>query len=103
SWRDRVAFTLTEGLAIKKISFLELAFEGRPEASGDEAFDADLALALSLNGRDLFRDEQPLKLLLMSATLEGERLASLLDNAPILRSEGRMFPVQMRWGRPYQA
>ncbi|MBA4218779.1 MAG: recombination-associated protein RdgC [Roseateles sp.] len=45
SWRDRVAFTLTEGLAIKKISFLELAFEGRPEASGDEAFDADLALA----------------------------------------------------------
>lgn len=45
SWRDRVAFTLTEGLAIKKISFLELAFEGRPDASGDEAFDADLALA----------------------------------------------------------
>lgn len=45
SWRDRVAFTLTEGLAIKKISFLDLAFEGRPEASGDEAFDADFALA----------------------------------------------------------
>ncbi len=45
SWKDRVAFTLTEGFAIKKISFLDLAFEGRPEASGDEAFDADLALA----------------------------------------------------------
>lgn len=45
SWRDRVAFTLTEGLAIKKISFLELAFEGRPDVSGDEAFDADFALA----------------------------------------------------------
>ncbi|MFT7724343.1 MAG: recombination-associated protein RdgC [Roseateles sp.] len=51
SWRDRVAFTLTEGLAIKKISFLELAFEGRPEASGDEAFDADLALATGELGR----------------------------------------------------
>lgn len=45
SWRERVSFTLTEGLAIKKIAFLDLAFEGRPEASGDEAFDADAALA----------------------------------------------------------
>jgi len=69
----------------------------------ERSLDADLALALSLNGRELFRDEQPLKILLMSATLEGERLAGLLDDAPILRSEGRMFPVQIRWGRPYQA
>jgi recombination associated protein RdgC len=45
SWRDRVAFTLTEGFAIKKIGFLDLAFEGREQASGDEAFDANLALA----------------------------------------------------------
>lgn len=45
SWRDRVSFTLTEGLALKKVKFLDLAFEGRPEVSGDEAFDADLALA----------------------------------------------------------
>ena len=58
-------------------------------------------MALSLNGRELFRDEQPLKILLMSATLEGERLASLLDDAPVLRSEGRMYPVAMRWGRPF--
>jgi ATP-dependent helicase HrpB len=39
----------------------------------------------------------------MSATLEGERLAGLLDNAPVLRSEGRMFPVDIRWGAPWQA
>ncbi len=51
SWNERVAFTLTEGFAIKKISFLDLAFEGRPEASGDEAFDADLALATGELGR----------------------------------------------------
>lgn len=69
----------------------------------ERSLDADLALALSLNGRELFRDEQPLKILLMSATLEGERLASLLDDAPILRSEGRMYPVAMRWGRPFVA
>lgn len=67
----------------------------------ERSLDADLALALSLNGRELFRDEQPLKILLMSATLEGERLASVLDDAPILRSEGRMYPVAMRWGRPF--
>eukprot|EP01132_Coremiostelium_polycephalum_P022649 gene22649-26890_t len=47
----------------------------------ERSLDADLALALSLNG---------------------ERLAGLLDDAPILRSEGRMYPVQMRWGRPFQ-
>jgi recombination associated protein RdgC len=51
SWNERVAFTLTEGFAIKKISFLDLAFEGRPEASGDEAFDADAALATGELGR----------------------------------------------------
>lgn len=68
----------------------------------ERSLDADLALALSLNGRELFRDDQPLKILLMSATLEGERLAGLLDDSPILRSEGRMYPVAMRWGRPFQ-
>jgi ATP-dependent helicase HrpB len=68
----------------------------------ERSLDADLALALSLNGRALFRDEQPLKILLMSATLEGERLSSLLDDAPVVTSEGRMFPVAMHWGRPFQ-
>ena len=51
SWNERVAFTLTEAFAIKKISFLDLAFEGRPDVSGDEAFDADLALATGELGR----------------------------------------------------
>lgn len=69
----------------------------------ERSLDADLALALSLNGRELLRDEPPLKILLMSATLEGERLSALLDDAPVISSEGRMFPVQMRWGRPFQA
>lgn len=67
----------------------------------ERSLDADLALALTLNARLLLRDE-PLKLLLMSATLEGERLSSLLDDAPVVRSEGRMYPVALRWGRPYQ-
>ncbi|TRX74250.1 ATP-dependent helicase HrpB [Pseudomonas mangiferae] len=64
----------------------------------ERSLDADLALALTLNGRELLRDE-PLKVLVMSATLDGERLAALLDDAPVVRSEGRMHPVAIRWGR----
>ncbi|PMY64241.1 MULTISPECIES: ATP-dependent helicase HrpB [Pseudomonas] len=96
---------VTEGILTRRLQD-DPALEGVGLLIFDEfherSLDADLALALSLNGRDLFRDEQPLKILLMSATLEGERLAGLLDDAPILRSEGRMFPVDVCWGRPFQ-
>ena len=95
---------VTEGILTRRLQH-DPALEGVGLLIFDEfherSLDADLALALSLNGRELFRDEQPLKILLMSATLEGERLASILDDAPILRSEGRMYPVSMRWGRPF--
>lgn len=95
---------VTEGILTRRLQE-DPALEGVGLLIFDEfherSLDADLALALSLNGRELFRDEQPLKILLMSATLEGERLASLLDDAPVLRSEGRMYPVAMRWGRPF--
>ncbi|VVN83626.1 ATP-dependent helicase HrpB [Pseudomonas fluorescens] len=96
---------VTEGILTRRLQD-DPALEGVGLLIFDEfherSLDADLALALSLNGRELFRDDQPLKILLMSATLEGERLAGLLDDAPILRSEGRMYPVAMRWGRPFQ-
>lgn len=48
SWKDRVSFMLTDTLQIKKISFLDLAFEGQTGSQApekDEAFDADAALA----------------------------------------------------------
>jgi recombination associated protein RdgC len=45
TWSDRVSFTLTEGLQIKKIAFLDGVFEGRPQQPGDEGFDADAAIA----------------------------------------------------------
>lgn len=48
SWRERVSFTLTETLALKKISFLDLALEGQTAGEGDDAFDADAALATGL-------------------------------------------------------
>ncbi|EPJ85230.1 ATP-dependent helicase HrpB [Pseudomonas sp. CFII64] len=96
---------VTEGILTRRLQD-DPALEGVGLLIFDEfherSLDADLALALSLNGRELFRDDQPLKILLMSATLEGERLSSLLDDAPVVRSDGRMFPVQMRWSRPFQ-
>lgn len=96
---------VTEGILTRRLQ-ADPALEGVGLVIFDEfherSMDADLALALSLNGRELLRDEPPLKILLMSATLEGERLSSLLDDAPVISSEGRMYPVEMRWGRPFQ-
>lgn len=96
---------VTEGILARRLQD-DPALEGVGLVIFDEfherSLDADLALALTLNARVLLRDE-PLKLLLMSATLEGARLSSLLDDAPVVRSEGRMYPVVQRWGRPFQA
>lgn len=63
----------------------------------ERSLNNDLNLALCLEGRELFRDEQPLKLLLMSATLDGAASAQLLSNAPIIKSEGRSYPVKIRY------
>ncbi|ANC83711.1 ATP-dependent helicase HrpB [Pseudomonas putida] len=96
---------VTEGILTRRLQ-ADPALEGVGLLIFDEyherSLDADLALALSLNGRELLRDDPPLKILLMSATLEGERLSRLLDDAPVVSSEGRMHPVDIRWGRPFQ-
>ncbi|TVX95512.1 ATP-dependent helicase HrpB [Cohnella terricola] len=58
----------------------------------ERSLQADLGLALILQSQALLRDD--LKLLVMSATLEAEPVAELLGQAPIIRSEGRSYPVE---------
>ncbi len=69
----------------------------------ERSLDADLGLALALQGRALFRDKPALKILIMSATLEGDRLAALLHDAPVIKSEGRLYPVEIRYGAGFVA
>lgn len=65
----------------------------------ERSLHADLGLSLSLHGRSLFEDlrEQPLKLLLMSATLNSDTVRRVLPKAALVQSEGRAFPVDIRY------
>ncbi|WP_458791374.1 ATP-dependent helicase HrpB [Yoonia sp. MH D7] len=57
----------------------------------ERALNADLALALAWEIRSVLRPD--LQILVMSATLDAGPVAEMLDNAPILTSQGRAFPV----------
>ena len=61
----------------------------------ERSLDADFGLALALDVQAALRDD--LRLLVMSATLDVERVSALLDNPPAILSEGRSFPVDVRY------
>jgi ATP-dependent helicase HrpB len=61
----------------------------------ERSLQADLGLALCLESQAALRDD--LKLLVMSATLDGAAVARLLGDAPVITSEGRSFPVTLRY------
>jgi len=61
----------------------------------ERSLDADLGLALARDAQKLLRED--LRLLVMSATLDGAAVARLLDDAPVVESQGRMFPVETRY------
>lgn len=63
----------------------------------ERSLDADLGLALALDARALRPD---LRLLVMSATIDGARVAALLDGAPVIDSPGRTFPVETLYAEP---
>ena len=61
----------------------------------ERSLDADLGLALARDSQGLVRDD--LRILVMSATLDGAAVSRLLDDAPVIESIGRMFPVDTRY------
>src|SRR5690349_2034367 len=89
---------VTEGVLTRMLQS-DPSLEGVAAVIFDEfherSLQADLGLALALDARDNLAPD--LKLLMMSATLDGERVAALLGDAPIVSAEGRMFPVQTRF------
>ncbi len=60
----------------------------------ERSLDSDLALALLLEAREALRPD--LRLLLMSATLDGAAYEAIVPGLVRISSEGRMFPVELR-------
>jgi ATP-dependent helicase HrpB len=89
---------LTEGIFTRLI-IDDPMLEGVAAVLFDEfherSLDADLGLALARDAQAGLRED--LKLLVMSATIDGARVAALLNEAPVIESEGRIFPVETRY------
>jgi ATP-dependent helicase HrpB len=61
----------------------------------ERSLDADLGLALTRDAQEGLRED--LRILVMSATIDGARIAKALGDAPVITSEGRAFPVETRY------
>jgi ATP-dependent helicase HrpB len=96
SVRTRI-LVLTEGIFRNRI-------QADPELAGvsavlfdevhERSLDSDFGLALALDAQAALRPD--LRLLAMSATLDGERFAALMAGAPVIESQGRSFPIDLR-------
>ena len=96
SGRTRI-LVLTEGIFRNRIQ----ADPELPDVSAvlfdevhERSLDSDFGLALALDAQAALRPD--LRLLAMSATLDGERFAALMDGAPVIASEGRSHPIELR-------
>lgn len=88
---------LTEGIFVRRI-------QDDPELSGisavlfdevhERSLDSDFGLALALDAQEALRPD--LRIIPMSATLDGARFAKLLNDAPVIESEGRIQPLELR-------
>jgi ATP-dependent helicase HrpB len=89
---------VTEGILTRMLQ-TDPALEGIGLVVFDEfherSLHADLGLALCLEVQQTLRPD--LRLLVMSATLDGQAVASLLGDAPVLTSAGRLFPVETHY------
>ena len=96
SARTRIE-VVTEGVFTRMI-LDDPALEGIAAVLFDEfherSLDADLGLAFARDSQGVLRED--LRLLVMSATLDGAAVARLLGDAPVIRSEGRQHPIDTR-------
>jgi ATP-dependent helicase HrpB len=89
---------VTEGIFVARI-------QADPELAGvsavlfdevhERSLDSDFGLALALDAQGALRPD--LRILAMSATLDGARFAKLLGDAPVSESEGRSYPLELRY------
>jgi ATP-dependent helicase HrpB len=110
---ETVGYRVRFGSKVSRATRIEVVTEGifsrqildDPELTGvaavlfdefhERSLDADLGLALARDAQVGLRDD--LRILVMSATLDGARVAKLLGDAPVVASEGRAFPVETRY------
>jgi ATP-dependent RNA helicase HrpB len=89
---------LTEGILTRRLQS-DPGLQGAGLVIFDEFHErhlhGDLALALCLDSKRALRED--LKLLVMSATLDGVAVSALLNDAPVLNAHGRSFPVEVRY------
>ena len=113
---DRVGYRIQLESKISAKTIIEVVTEGiltrrlqhDPELKGvavvifdefhERSLHADLGLALCLDVQAGLRED--LRILVMSATLDAEPVAELMDGAPVLTSEGRAFPVDIQYMVP---
>jgi ATP-dependent helicase HrpB len=110
---ETVGYRVRFGSKISRATRIEVVTEGiftrqileDPELTGiaavlfdefhERSLDADLGLALARDAQTGLRED--LRILVMSATLDGARVAKLLGDSPVIASEGRAFPVETRY------
>ena len=110
---DTVGYRVRFGSKISRNTRIEVVTEGifsrqildDPELTGvaavlfdefhERSLDADMGLALARDAQIGLRED--LRILVMSATIDGARIAMLLGNAPVIESLGRAYPVETRY------
>ena len=110
---ETVGYRVRFGSKVSRATRIEVVTEGifsrqildDPELTGvaavlfdefhERSLDADLGLALARDAQTGLRED--LRILVMSATLDGARIARMLGDAPVVASEGRAFAVETRY------